>query len=367
MALLAKLKVCGFKSIREQEIAFDEINLLIGPNGAGKSNLVSVFHMLNYMITEGLEKYVAQEGYANSLLFLGASTTPVMEISLNFVQEDSQSDYLIKLAHAAHDTLVFVDEIIGFHKEGHRKPFKRSLGAGHRETLLSSPSEKRDKTASVIRHLLSRCRVYQFHDTSSTAWVRQYGRVDDNRFLRSNGGNLAAYLYALSQGQSDAYRKIVDSVRRIAPNFRDFYLEPSRQNPERISLQWTEKGSDYLFSSNQLPDGMLRFICLSTLLLQPDQDLPDVIVIDEPELGLHPKALSLLSSQMNQVAKSRQIIAATQSTTLLDNFEPENVVVVERVEGESVFRRPERSSFQEWVSEYSTGELWQKNIIGGRP
>jgi predicted ATPase len=213
--------------------------------------------------------------------------------------------------------------------------------------------------------------VYHFHDTSATAGVRRQGPINDNEFLRSNAENLAAFLYRLSQTHQSTYAKIRDFVRLAAPFFDDFKLRPVPTNPELIQLEWLQKESDYPFRASQLSDGTLRFICLATALLQPQP--PPTVLFDEPELGLHPVALTLLANIFQQLAKqygsyiSQEVIVSTQSVPLLNEFAPEDVVVVDRKDGESTFRRLESASLSDWLEQYTLGELWQKNVVGGRP
>jgi predicted ATPase len=157
-------------------------------------------------------------------------------------------------------------------------------------------------------------------------------------------------------------------VRLAAPFFDDFKLRPVPTNPELIQLEWSQTDSDYPFRASQLSDGTLRFICLATALLQPSP--PPTMLFDEPELGLHPYALTLLATLFQQPSKGvggGQIIVSTQSASLLNEFAPEDVIVVERVEGQSTFRRLDPADLSEWLQEYALGELWQKNVLGGRP
>jgi predicted ATPase len=213
--------------------------------------------------------------------------------------------------------------------------------------------------------------VYHFHDTSSTAGVRRQGPINDNETLRPNAENLAAFLYRIQQTDALSYERIRDVVRLAAPFFDDFKLRPVATNPELIQLEWLQKESDYPFRSSQLSDGTLRFICLATALLQPL--LPATVLFDEPELGLHPYALTLLANLFRQAARefgdhiSKQVIVSTQSAPLLNEFAPEHVVIVERTQGQSTFRRLKHADLSEWLKEYSLGELWQKNVLGGRP
>ena len=125
------------------------------------------------------------------------------------------------------------------------------------------------------------------------------------------------------------------------------------------------KGNDLYFDANDLSDGTIRFICLTTLLLQPNP--PTMILIDKPELGLHPFALNLLASLFRIASKKTQIIASTQSSTFADFFEAKDIMVVDRVDNATTIKRIDDKQLQEWLKDYSIGELLQKNLLGGNP
>jgi predicted ATPase len=269
-----------------------------------------------------------------------------------------------RLFYAAGDTLVFASEAMEFQRQILDVPPQRvSLGAGHFESRLRDEADKGQQNAKVFRHFLSTCRVYHFHDTSSTARVRQAGYVNDQRLLMYDAGNLAAFLYGLkNRDDSSAYRRIVGTVQLVAPFFEDFDLEPTGPGGRDIFLNWKEKGSDQLFGPHQLSDGTLRAICLITLLLQPAGTLPTLIIVDEPELGLHPYALSIVAGLFQSASSQTQVLVSTQSSTFLDKFDPEDVIVVDRKADGSVFSRPDMQKLNAWLEDYSLGEVWEKNV-----
>lgn len=218
-----------------------------------------------------------------------------------------------------------------------------------------------------MRDHLNSWRLYHFHDTSSTSPMKKTADVNDNRYLRPDGSNLAAFLYYLREKHEASYSLIRRTVQRVAPFFDDFQLEPQKLNPDKIRLEWRHKGSDAYFNAPSLSDGTLRFIALATLFLQPESYRPSVILVDEPELGLHPYAITLLASLIKQASASTQVIISTQSPLLLDHFQPEDVLVADRVDGGTQFTRLDPAKLASWLEDYSLGQLWEKNELGGRP
>lgn len=373
---LKRLKIEGYKSLRKVEVSFGDVTVLLGANGAGKSNLVSFFRMLGFLSTGALQEFIGRRGRSDSLLFGGRKVTPQMRAEAEFVGTDRSSGhrttttYRMRLGDAAPDTLIFLSERAIYHKATYPVPREVILQGGDREeSRLREKASEGDSTCRVLQALLSGCRSYQFHDTSPQANVRRSRYIEDASYLRDDAGNLAPYLYALRKTRPDSYRRIVDTVRLVFPAFEDFSLARSATNSREIILNWHEKGrADYLFGPHQLSDGSLRFMALATLLLQPPERLPKVIIVDEPELGLHPYAISVLAAMVRSAAKRAQVILATQSPRLVDEFEPDDIVVLEsRGPGGTECRRPDADELAEWLEEYSLGELWEKNHFGGRP
>ncbi|MEZ4710295.1 MAG: AAA family ATPase [Caldilineaceae bacterium] len=343
------------------------MNIIIGANGAGKSNLLSFFKLLNWMTfaPDQLQFYIGKVGGANSLLHDGARTTPQIQALLTFDTEKGKNEYELRLFHAASDTLIFAEERIRFQRNDVLQESQwKSLGSGHRESNLLTAANDGDQTAKVMLNLLRGCVSYQFHNTSDTARMKQRWDVEDSRYLKDDGANLAAFLYRMRSENPKYYERILLTIRQIAPFISDFVLEPSFGT---ILLQWRERNSDMVFGPHQISDGTLRAILLVALLLQPEMNLPDLIILDEPELGLHPYAIEILAGLLQSVALKTQIIAATQSASLLDYFDAEDILVAERSGRESHFERLSSDKLEDWLDEYTLSELWRKNVIGGGP
>lgn len=369
MDILKRIKLSGFRSIKEMDLELRNLNVLIGANGAGKSNLVAFFKMLNEMMGGRLQDFIAKSGRATSNLYFGPKTTPQIESSLEFKAKSGLDTYRMRLFHAAGDTLYFAEETLSFLQDGRVGPPKEfSLGAGHQETIIRDKAQKGESVAKVFRHLLNSCRVFHFHDTSPTAHVRQSCYVSDDRLLMPDAGNLAAMLYKWKRAKDDSpYQSIVRTVRQVAPFFDTFDLVPEEPMKKDIMLNWRHRDSPSTFGPHQLSDGTIRAICLIALFLQPEKELPNLIVVDEPELGLHPYALNIIASLIRTAALKTQVLISTQSSTFLDNFDPEDIVVAERKGEATVFSRLNPEELESWLEDYSLGEVWEKNVIGGGP
>ena len=220
--------------------------------------------------------------------------------------------------------------------------------------------------AQHLRDTMSGWRVHHFQDTSANARVRHAQALRDNLSLKQDASNVAPFLRHLRERHPDHYRRIIEAVRLAVPFFGDFVY---RKDPgENVELEWFDANdSNTVLGPRQLSDGTLRFICLATLLLQPTQLQPGLILIDEPELGLHPFAMVLLVEMLQHASDARQVIVSTQSADLVSELEPRDVVVVDRIDGASTFTRLDEGDLGDWLEDYALGDLWKMNIIGGRP
>ena len=364
---LTHLTLRGFKSIRSlDDFEIHPINVLIGANGSGKSNLIAFFRMLSWMLGgRNLQTHIAEVGGAASILHDGPKQTPQIESTIGLETPFGRNDYSFRLGHAAQDTLIFLEEKYRFsdRRFSSLAPWV-DLEVGTRESSLHRGYEMGDKTASVTLSFLKKCKVHQFHDTSSQSRIRQTWSVDEAVYLKEDGANLASFLFRLRQDHQSCYHRIVETIRLVAPFLDDFEFSPRNG---RLLLQWRERGSDLIFGSHQASDGTLRAMALIALLLQPEEDLPMVLIVDEPELGLHPSALEVVAGLIRSVSHHCQVILATQSTNFLDHFEPEEIVVVDRIDRDSTFRRLSEEDLKEWLADYSLSELWEKNVLGGKP
>lgn len=369
--LLTKVHVAGFRSLREVDLDLQPVNVLIGPNGAGKSNLLSVLRLVPLMRTQNLRYFVGQAGGASRLLHYGPQKTRELAIALRFTEASEQWGYTARLGYAAGDSLVFAQELLSLESDI-REGAWLDIGAGHAESQMSS-AQPWPHTLSRVEQLVARMGFFHFHDTSFQSPLRQNARQADSKYVRSDGSNLAAYLYRLKHSEGEdaraAWTLLEGLVRRVAPFVKTLepdLVEPAQGNASAVRLYWHDE-REYRFDVHDLSDGTLRAIALFAALTQPPGTRPKFITIDEPELGLHPAAISIFAGLVRSASAHSQILVATQSPALLDEFAPDEVVVAERRGGETMFTRLDPKALEAWLEDYSLSQLYDKNVLGGRP
>lgn len=365
---LDQLTIRGFKSIKKLD-GFDlqNLNILIGANGTGKSNFIDFFRMIHAMMELNLGGFIEKHGGADGFFFNGPSTTKKIHAEMMF----GKNGYRFSLEPTVDERFMFSSEE-RYYRGGNTGWW--TIGSGYVEAKL--PGEKDQSGINGAAHgvpfyvynAINSWQVYHFHDTSATSAMRRSEIVDDCMKLRPNGSNIAPYLLNLREESVDIYESIVDHVKLVAPFFDDFLLTPRKNGKKtlKVKLDWKQKNSDFPMQPYHFSDGTIRFICLVTVLLQSTP--PSVIILDEPELGLHPFAISVLAGIIQAASSNSQLIVSTQSTLLLNHFSPSDVVVVDRKGGKgSTFRRLDNTALERWLEDYTLGELLEKNVLDGGP
>lgn len=370
------IKVDGFKSFKSlKQVDLRHINVIIGPNGSGKSNFIELFSFLEEIRNGNLEEYTERVGTADDLLYNGVNNTKHIRVRIAFEDPkvNPESDqYFIKLEANADLKLIPVDERTYFWNKARvaERPFREFVSpASATEAGISAPRRlnPQNRVMPHVKDALQSWRAYHFHDTSPDSLLRTPTRVDDNHALDSSGSNLAAMLFHYCQAHPNAYEAIRNTVQLAAPFLDDFVLAPMESNLDMIQLRWRQFHSDKEFGAKALSDGTLRFIALATLFMQPEEYMPSTIVIDEPELGLHPYAIRQLASMIKSVPPEKQVVAATQSPRLLDLLSPDDVLIAEREAGETRITPLTSDRIIGLLGDHSLGDLWEMNELGGRP
>lgn len=354
-----RIKIKGYKSIKDLDLELTPINILIGSNGSGKSNFLSFFTFLENIYRKNLQGYVALNGSAEKFLHKGLKKTKNIECYLKF----NKNGYSFTLGNNEGH---FIFEKEGIWYDGNPY-YENPINISNYNTETNIYKTTLPPRVEYIRKYFSQVRKYHFHDTGKDSPFHKESNISsDYSTLYSDGSNLAALLYNIKIKKPIVYQRIISVIESIAPYFFDFQLEP--KDNENIKLLWKNKHSEQIYNSYDLSDGTIRFIALATLLLQPK--LPETLIIDEPELGLHPFAIAKLSGLIKSASqKGCQIIMATQSVELINHFNAEDIIAVDNRNGESVFTRLNSEKLSIWLEdEYKIGDMWEQNIINeGQP
>ena len=371
---IESVRIAGFRSLADVELSdLGGLTVLIGANGSGKSNIIRFFEMLSWMLrSHRLAEFVQRQGGGDDQLFQGSRTTPRITASMALQTDQGRHEYRFILTHAHPDRLIFTEEAFRFsHTDVSGEAPWQFVGSSHGEAQIVEAAQGgtnagiNPTTARTILHLLRDCAVFQFHDTSKDSTFKRQWDAYDNNVLRSHGGNLAAVLHRLERTDFSRFDLICRHIARVLPVFDRFVVEESYG---KVVLRWKAKGTKKTFGAHLTSDGSLRFFALVTLLNLPSEMLPSVVLLDEPELGLHPAAISLVGGMIRNLAKERQVIVATQSPLLVDAVELDQIVVLDLVNGATRLRRLDPNAYGAWLDEgYAPGDLWLKNLIGGRP
>ena len=350
--MLSRVIIDGYKSIQHTDVELRPINILIGSNGVGKTNFISFFKLINIIYEQHLHNYTMQNS-AERLFHYGLKQTSELKGYLAF----GDNAYEVRL-QARDNGSLFIAEERSYYQSS-------SFNVSNiDESQIKNSSTYRDRW---LRDYLQSYKIFHFHDTSKGAPLRSSANINDNRYPKTDGSNLPAFLFMLQEKYPKTLRRIELTIRSVMPYFGNFSLAPSLLDESQINLQWSDiENNEKYFDANDLSDGSIRFIALATLLLQPI--LPKVIIIDEPELGLHPTAIVKLAGMIKSVAsRGCQIIVSTQSVNLINNFDAEDIITVDRKDKQSTFNRLNNDTLQHWLNDYSLGELWTKSIINGQP
>lgn len=362
--MIEKIEIHSYKSIRNASVSLAPINILIGENGAGKSNFISFFELAKALYDQRLGGYMLSNGGMAAQLHHGLKHSKSIRGAIDY---NNTNNFFFELRPGMGEK-AYIEETGDYYNwkmETDKNYSLWSRTVWDKMVEESRISEIEYPRAKYIRALLESFIVYHFHDTSKTSPMRQPCPLDDNVTLRHDASNLPAVLYRMQQTDKLAFHLIEATIRSVAPYFKRFKLAPMATDTARIKLEWEENDSDMYLDAFSFSDGTLRFISLATLLLQ--SQVPETIIIDEPELGLHPFAMVKLASMIRKASGKAQIIIATQSVELINNFSMDDIIIVGRKDNQSIFQRFDESDFSHWLKDYSVGELWEKNIIGGRP
>ena len=352
------ISIEGWRSIKNVEVTLGKINILLGANGSGKSSFLSAFELLRAIGNNNLQQYIEKNGGANQNFHYGTKKTADIKIAIKF----GQKSYQCNIIPGNNDNVIIGDTALG---RKYSEKLRYETGEEPASDYLEDSEQyySLDPLKQEIANSLASLIIYHFQDTGNTSPLKRVSDIYQTRYLHPDGDNLAAYLYEIKNNCPKNYDSIITAIQFAFPDFKDFIFQKTGEN---VRLLWNDKYAEhYDFPLSALSDGTLRFIALSTLLLQPNP--PKFIIIDEPELGLHPEAIGILAELIKLASANSQLLISTQSVQLVNCFTPEDLLITEKEHGETKITRPDTEELKDWLKDYTLGEIWRKNIMGGNP
>jgi len=344
--MLKKVTIRNFKSIKDAEIDLQNINILIGANGAGKSNFIAFFDMVGALLNGDFAGFVQRQGGYEHLSYNGNETDQIIEGTLDF----DDADTFHFNVNPTDNKFLIRDADYNYNSQ-----WLKDYDASSKNT--SECCQQSEYIKNCTRYFTA----YHFNDSRSLSKMCSGCSVSDNEVLRRDGSNLAACLFRLQQERQRDFLYLESVIHSVVPDFKQFKFVENASDERTVSLKWEQTGTDTCFNGAYLSDGTLRFIALTTLLLQPIENA--TIIIDEPELGLHPNAINKLAAMVQRAALKNQVIVATQSVSLINRFQSEDIIFTDKGNS-TTLKRVANDDIKGWMADYSLGEIWEKGIIG---
>ncbi len=393
--LIEMLRLTNFLSYGPTgtEVSLEPLSVLIGPNASGKSNLIAAMSLLRAAPND-LWAPVRQGGGVDEWIWKGPGERVVATLVARVAFEKGAGP----VGHLISITLykqspALCDEAVGlasehgdwfFHRVSDvraellvRTSSRQKLGSTRGRAPRTLGPEEIDMNQSIlsqrrepdqypeITHLASSyssIRIYRNWDVGQNGPLRRPQAADQAPdFLYEDGSNLGLVLNDL-ENRADGLQKLVERLRRFYDRVERITV---KVHGGTVQVFLHEMGLETPVPQTRMSDGLLRYLCLLTILCHPSP--PPLICIEEPELGLHPDVLPTVAELLIEASQRTQLIVTTHSDLLVSALSdvPESVLVCERDEQGTHLRRLEKDKLKEWLEEYSLGDLWLRGQIGG--
>jgi predicted ATPase len=358
--MIKKLKIKNYKSLKDVELELKKFNVLIGPNASGKSNLLDCLAFVSELTTDNVYRDLETRGGYERVIFGGGKEK--IEISFEFVLDDKASEFFISLSGSG-----IVEEDLSIEGE---KIIERPLGK-MAKMLVSAPSgtvyvkseignwDSAIKEYPEIRDYLTAWRSYNF----MTSEMRRKDSAKKNLILEKTGRSLAQVLLSLHNERPKTFDKIEEILTQAIPQIDELLTPLTEEGNTYIAVR--EKGFDSPFDYFQVSDGTLKLLAYITAIAIEEAN---VVCFEEPENFIHPRLFELLVEVLKK--SDKQIILSTHSPYLVDFVEPEDVIIVEKKDKETVTSRiVDGVKLKERLAELglALGEYWYGGGLGGNP
>jgi predicted ATPase len=375
--LIEKIRLRNILSFGDkgEEITLEPLNIIIGQNASGKSNLVDVVKLLRSLPQDkGLVNFISKNGGISEWIWKGINSDEIATIQTTMqVGATFEAIYSIDVMSGNSQRLYVTEEmlkLLRLNKESENFEINRNdiatIGEKREEALLFNIEnlipQKLDLIYYFFRANVQKINAFTDLQTNRSSNIRKPQPPDAlNEFLEEDGSNLALVLNDLEH-RGDTKDKIVENLKKFNPRIKDYSI---RILGGTVQLFIREEGLEKPISAMRLSDGTLRYLCLLAILCHPEP--PPLICIEEPETGLHPDILPTIAELMIEASQRTQLIVTTHSDILVSSFSahPEAVLVCEKDEDGTHFKRLEAEKLKVWLEEYTLGEAWLRGAIGG--
>lgn len=386
---LSTLCVQNYRSLVDIRLALRDLMVVIGPNGVGKTALLEVLQLLQRGSQQELNGFLESQGGFQAVLNhqKGLGESPRLEVKLEVDVQSEQSsapmNYSFELVGKQVGYVIDLERLEWQYDPRAENPF-RYIDAHYDRLYYADPAgtgmvrpdwdytrlelalaqvPKMYRQPEALRSMLASTRHYSFLDVSPRAVVRLPQSLTPATRPGPNGENLYSALHNLRASHYDTYERIAALLQQGFPDFGR--IEFPVVGAGQVTLAWYDRGDKDPFYPNQLSEGTLRFLWLITTLLAPPS--PAVVLLDEPEVSLHPELLKLLAALLQDASQSGQIVVATHSPDLIRWLQPEEVLIAEKEEGRTRLTWADELDLGEWLAEYTLRDLWLMGNLGGRP
>ena len=384
MYKIERIKIGGFRRLREVNLEVRPFMVVIGANGVGKTSFLDAFSVLSSSASGNLNNALSLFGGIENILTRGKSVELSFSVDMDIPQYQPLN-YELRLSPSS-TAYSIQREILSQRHERHVLPFLHIDSSGSdiryyemggkvpsglvRPNWEHNPLEtslaqvpKMFREPEELRRILATATQYHALDVGPRAAVKMPQPMKPATLPGPNGEDLVPYLYYLRESDRNRFDSIVDSLRSAFPGFEELAFPPVAAGV--LAMIWKDKNFRKPMYTNELSEGTLRFLWIISLLASPS--LSTITMIDEPEISLHPELLSLLADLMREAAKRTQLIVATHSDRFIRFLKPEEVVVMDvNEDGCSTVAWADSLDLDEWLADYSLDEVWRMGRMGGR-
>ena len=370
-----RLSIRGFRRLLDVSLELRPLTVLIGANGCGKTSVLDVLNLLSNSAQGRLGPAVSEMAGLGSVLTYDRA--PELKLGLSFnssvgemlgyhlvleprglgfaIREESMGSPIEPSQIAASDARVDFYDVRG-----------ELVESGSRRGLLETALSQVPKSLhgpEEFRETLAGSTFYQGISVGVRSPVRLPQQLGPAQLPGRDGEDLVSCLYSMRESHPERFEAVEDTLRVAFPRFKRLEFPPVAAGT--VGLGWRDNDSTKTFYAHQLSPGTLRFLWLTALLQSPG--LPALILLDEPEVSLHPEMVSLMVDQFREASFRSQLVIATQSDSLIRFLEPKEVVVCDSDEGAmTTLTRADELDLEEWLKEYSLDELWRNGRLGAR-